>query len=98
MNISKQYLSSGHRNRPGGTYQKTSITIHSTGNLHSTAQNERDWLDNPKNTRIASWHYVVDEKEVIQAIPDNEPAYHCGLSKGNKYSLSILRDTVVLGV
>lgn len=89
MNISKQYLSSGHAKRPGGNYTKTSITIHSTGNLHSTAQNERDWLDNPKNTRIASWHYVVDEKEVIQAIPDNESAYHCGMSKGNKYSISI---------
>ena len=75
--------------RPGIQANKTSITIHSTANTKSTARNERDWLDNPANTRIASWHYCVDEKDVIQAIPDNEVAYHCGNTYGNTTSLSI---------
>lgn len=75
--------------RPGIQTNKTSITIHSTANTKSTARNERDWFDNPSNTRIASWHYCVDEKEIIQAIPDNEVAYHCGNTYGNTTSLSI---------
>ncbi|KXZ39489.1 N-acetylmuramoyl-L-alanine amidase [Alkalithermobacter thermoalcaliphilus JW-YL-7 = DSM 7308] len=45
------------------------ITIHSTGNPSSTAKNERAWLTNPTNTRQASYHIVVDEKEAIEVIP-----------------------------
>lgn len=89
MNIVKQYLKTGHRVRPQGVFKKTSITIHSTGNPTSTAQNERNWLDNPTNNRDASWHYVVDEKEIIQAIPDIEAAWHCGNQTGNRQSIGI---------
>lgn len=89
MGIKQDILKSGHRCRLGGNYDKLSITIHSTGNPSSTAQNERDWLDNPTNDRDASWHYVVDEKEVIQAIPDDEEAWHCGNAVGNRFSIGI---------
>lgn len=89
MDIKKQLLKSDHRLRPGGNYDKLSITIHSTGNTNSNAQNERNWLDNPINERDASWHYVVDEKEVIQTIPDNEEAWHCGNVIGNRFSIGI---------
>ncbi len=89
MKIEQQFLKSGHRVRPGGNYRKDSITIHSTGNPKSTAQNERGWLDNPSNNRDASWHYVVGEGIVIQAIPDTEQAWHCGHSTGNKHSIGI---------
>lgn len=87
--LKKDFLDVGHECRPGGSNTKNTITIHSTANPKSTAQNERKWLDNPTNTRIASWHYVVGEGEVIQAIPDGETAYHCGNSTGNVYSLGI---------
>lgn len=87
--VSKQYLADWHRLRPKGNFKKTSITIHSTGNETSTAQNERKWLDNPTNKRGASWHYVIDEKEVIQAIPDNEEAWHSGKKEGNQHSIGI---------
>lgn len=87
--LKKDFLEVGHRLRPGGSNTKSTITIHSTANPKSTAENERKWLDNPQNTRIASYHYVVGEGEVIQAIPDNETAYHCGNSVGNVYSLGI---------
>lgn len=79
----------GHRLRPRGSYTITSITIHSTGNPNSTADQERRWLDNPSNTRDAAWHYVAGENIVIQAIPDNEEAWHCGVSYGNKHSIGI---------
>ncbi len=89
MRIEQQFLTLGHRVRPRGNYWKDSITIHSTGNPNSTAQNERGWLDNPSNNRDASWHYVVGEGIVIQAIPDTEQAWHCGNTTGNKHSIGI---------
>jgi N-acetylmuramoyl-L-alanine amidase len=75
--------------RPGTKMTAEFITIHSTGNEKSTALNERNWLTNPSNNRIASWHIVVDEKEAIEAIPLNEIAYHAGNKKGNNTSISI---------
>ena len=87
--MTEMFLSKGHRLRPGGAYPKTTITIHSTANPHSTALGERQWLDNPANTRQAAWHYCVDDSNIIHAIPDNEEAWHCGSSDGNRHSLSI---------
>jgi len=87
--ISKQILATNHRCRPGGNYAKTSITMHSTANPKSTAQNERGWLDNPSNNRTASWHYCVDEKQIIQALPEVEEAWHCSKTDGNKHSISV---------
>lgn len=89
MKIIQQILPHGHRLRTSGSYTKTTITIHSTGNPSSTAQNERDWLDNKSNTREASWHYVAGEDTVIQALPDDAEAWHCSVTEGNRYSISI---------
>jgi N-acetylmuramoyl-L-alanine amidase len=67
------------------------ITIHSTGNPSSTARNERGWLTNPSNTRTASWHIAVDEKEAVEAIPLTEVAWHAGdgSGQGNRASIGI---------
>jgi N-acetylmuramoyl-L-alanine amidase len=59
------------------------ITVHNTGNPGSTAGNERNWLTNPANTRQASWHYVIYEDTIIQAIPDDEVAWHAGDGRGD---------------
>ena len=87
--VKTDLLRSGHWLRPGGNFKKTSVTIHSTGNPTSTPEGERKWLDNATNKRSASWHYVVGEGIVIQAIPDNETAWHCGNSTGNNHSIGI---------
>ena len=81
-----------HNRRPGTSMHPEYITIHSTGNPSSTARNERDWLTNLSNTRTASWHIVVDEKEVIEAIPLNEVAWHAGdggRGTGNRKSIGV---------
>ena len=87
--LKEDILKKGHRCRPGGRYSKASITIHSTGNSSSVARGERAWLDNCKNNRDASWHYVVGNGVVIQAIPEEEEAWHCGTTEGNKHSISV---------
>lgn len=75
--------------RPGIAMIPEYITIHSTANEKSTAQNERDWLMNPNNTMTASWHIAVDEKRAVVAIPFNEVAWHAGDGRGNGNMKSI---------
>lgn len=91
MNITVDHIpkTTAHNRRPNKKMIPTSITVHSTGNASSNAKGERKWLENPSNTRTASWHYVVDEKDIIEAIPPNEVAYHAGTAAGNNTSISI---------
>lgn len=74
--------------RPGKPLKATIITVHNTANPTSTSKQERLWLVNPRNKRTASWHLVVDEKEVIEAIPLNEVAWHAG-ALANTQSIGI---------
>lgn len=52
------------------------ITYHDTGNSNAgaNAQGNANWMTNQYSvsTSARSWHYTVDENEVIQSIPDNE--------------------------
>ena len=75
--------------RPGVKAKMTSITIHNTANPRSTAINERNWLVNPSNKRIASWHIAVDDNIAVEAIPLDEVAYHAGTTAGNQTSIGI---------
>ena len=75
--------------RPGTAMVWEWLTVHNTGNPKSTAENERAWLTNPSNKRQASWHYVICEDTIIQAIPDNEIAWHAGDGSGNGNMKSI---------
>lgn len=88
-NIKTHLVPISKSKRPGTKGKKGSITIHNTANPKSTAQNERDWLVNPSNTRTASWHYAVDDKQAVLAIPEDEVAWHAGHAEGNKSSIGI---------
>lgn len=94
MDIITKHIPPSTNRRPGKAYAKYNfnpqyITIHNTGNPTSTALNERLWLTNPSNTRVASWHYVIDEKKIIEAIPPNELAWHAGDFEGNNTSIGV---------
>lgn len=84
---------SQNNRRPAIALEATTITIHNTDNPSSTAKNERAWLTNPANTRTASFHIVIDDKEAIEVIPLHEVAWHAGdgsgLKSGNRTSISI---------
>ncbi|MFW5435226.1 N-acetylmuramoyl-L-alanine amidase family protein [Paenibacillus apiarius] len=79
--------------RSGYAMNASTITIHNTGNPKSTAKNERGWLTNPENDRVASYHIVVDENEAIECIPLSENAWHAGdgsgVNSGNRTSIGI---------
>lgn len=89
MEIRKEIIPISAGKRSGRKITPTTLTIHSTDNPSSTAQNERDWLINPSNQRVASWHVCVDEKQAVMAIPLNERALHAGDKKGNDTSISL---------
>ena len=69
----------------------TSITIHQTGNIGAPAKNNHNYMKNCNNngSRIASWHFTVDDKEIYQAVPTNMKAYHAGNATGNSTSIGI---------
>lgn len=83
--------STAHQRRQGIAMAYEYVTIHNTGNPSSNAAGERAWLVSKDNDRQASWHYCVDEKQAINAIPENEVAWHAGdgNGNGNRKSVSI---------
>lgn len=89
MKITVDHIPASPSRRPKRKMTPTSITVHSTGNTTSNAKGERKWLENPTNKRAASWHYVVDENDIIEAIPPNEVSFHAGTTEGNNTSISI---------
>lgn len=62
------------------------ITIHNTAN-DATAKNEIAYM--LRNNNATSYHVAIDDKHVIQAIPFNRNAWHCGDGQGNGNRKSI---------
>lgn len=65
------------------------LTVHNTAN-DATANNEIDYMIS--NPNQVSFHYAVDEKEVVQGILESRNAWHCGdggSGTGNRKSIGI---------
>lgn len=66
------------------------ITIHETGNVKMNAQELFDWLAN-ENKGSNGCHYLCDDSQTIQVMPDDYGVYHTGkgLDWGNKHTIAI---------
>lgn len=62
------------------------ITIHNTYN-DASANNEVQYMIT--NSNATSFHFAVDDFEVVQGIPTNRNAWHCGDGTGNGNMKSI---------
>ncbi|MGM0815279.1 MAG: peptidoglycan recognition protein family protein [Bacillota bacterium] len=66
------------------------ITFHNTAN-DAPAENEISYMRN--NNATVSFHYAVDDKEVVQGIETNRNAWHCGdgsaVNSGNRTSIGV---------
>lgn len=64
------------------------ITIHNTSN-DASANNEVSYMIN--NNNQVSFHFAIDDKEVVQGLPINRNAWHCGdgNGEGNRKSIGI---------
>ena len=67
----------------GSNNKKQYITIHQTGNTSKGANaGAHARLQANGNSRSASWHYQVDDKEIIQSFSDNAQCWHAGDGRG----------------
>ena len=66
----------------------TRIVVHNTAN-DASAKNEIAYMI--KNDNQVSFHYAVDDKEVVQGIPEIRNAWHAGdgNGKGNREGIAI---------
>ena len=79
-----------------GTNGRKWITIHDTGNLGRGANAQvHANLQSRGNTRKASWHYQVDDKEAIQSFLDTTRCWHAGDGNGNGNMNSIGIETCI---
>lgn len=65
------------------------IVVHNTYN-DAPAKNEVSYMIS--NNNQVSFHYAIDDKEIVQGIPENRNAWHAGdggKGKGNRKGLSI---------
>ncbi|WP_308201604.1 peptidoglycan recognition protein family protein [Priestia endophytica] len=63
------------------TMNASYITFHNTAN-DASAENEVSYMNS--NNNQVSYHFAVDDKEVVQALPVNRSGWHCGDGKGAK--------------
>lgn len=74
----------------GGTNSKKHIVIHETANTSKGANADAHArLQANGNSRQASWHYQVDDKEIVQSFSDNAQCWHAGNVFYNKNSIGI---------
>lgn len=67
----------------------TRIVVHNTAN-DASAKNEIAYMK--RNNNEVSFHYAVDDKEVVQGIPENRNSWNAGdggKGKGNREGISI---------
>lgn len=92
VSITKDFLTINPFSRPGKKLSKVKgIVIHWYANPKSKALGNRNFFEGKKNGKggYASAHYCIDPDNIIQAIPDNEMAYHVG---STTYTASALRN------
>ena len=79
-----------NRNHYNGLNPKKYITIHQTGNTNKGS----DAVAHGKlimNGYSASWHYTVDDKNIVKHFNEDIQCWHCGdgLGKGNTQSIGV---------
>jgi len=89
LKIVKLLLTPGRGGRPGRPITPRGVVIHWTANRSpgANARRNRDYFENHPEKKVAA-HYVVDDSEVVQCVPENEMAYHVG---GKKYTEKALQ-------
>src|SRR5690554_5841752 len=92
VNIRKHLVSESIAKRVtyNGTNSKKYIIIHETANTRAGANaNAHARLQASGNSRAASWHYTVDDKEIVQSFSDNAQCWHAGNRYYNENSIGV---------
>ena len=90
MNLTKKLISTAkYEIKCPYKMSATGITIHNTAN-DAPASNEIAYMI--RNTNTVSFHYAVDDKEVVQGIEENRNSWNAGdgrNGKGNREGIAI---------
>jgi N-acetylmuramoyl-L-alanine amidase CwlA len=90
MKITKNLVpESNYKNKCPYTMKPTRIVVHNTAN-DAPASNEIAYMR--RNSNTVSFHYAVDDKEVVQGIEENRCSWNAGdgsKGKGNREGISI---------
>lgn len=84
-------LTSGRGGRPGRKIQPKAVVIHWTANTNSGADAvaNRNYFENhPQN--YVSAHYIVDDRQVVKCLPEDEMGYHVGANRYQAKALELL--------
>lgn len=75
-------LNHNNKNHYKGVNKKLYITIHQTGNTSkgTNAINHARYIENGSTT---TWHYTVDEQNIVQHFNDDVQCWHAGDGRGN---------------
>ena len=87
------FIPSGNPNRPGTGLRggkAARMTWHETANTDrgANAEMHRQFVWGGGGVNRVSFHFVVDDREIIQLLPLDEVAWHAGRKEGNETSLS----------
>lgn len=97
LNLSVELIAKGRPNRSGRLISPTYVTIHNTSNdgpgadadAHSRFVRNKGYYEWIGKKRFVSWHYSVDDKQVIKHLPINEHAIHAGPGNGQSIAIEI---------
>lgn len=96
MTIKQQLITPNKWSRPQHRIKEVlGIVMHWTANPKANAQQNRNYFESRKNGNdcYGSAHYIIGQDgTVVQCIPTNEIAYHCGSSQKDPVSGKIYTD------
>lgn len=78
--------------RPGRKLKSVKkLVLHWVANPKTTAKQNYNFFEMRKDGKhgYGSAHYICDDSEILQCIPDDEMAYHVGAKDYTEYGLSI---------
>jgi len=85
------FLTLGRGGRPGTKIIPDAVVIHWTANRNKGADAiaNRNYFENHPDDKVSA-HYIVDDHQVVQCIPENEMAYHVGAKSYKPAALALL--------
>lgn len=96
MIITRRFLTPNEYSRPQKPIKELkAVVMHWTANSSANAEQNRLYFEAKKTGMggYGSAHYIIGQDgEIVQCIPENEIAYHCGSSQNDPISNKIYTD------
>lgn len=89
--LEEMLLTSGRGGRPGRKIQPKALVIHWTANTKAGADAvaNRNYFEGHPQNKVSA-HYIVDDHQVVQCLPEDEMGYHVGAYRYQPKALELL--------